>query len=807
MLYTIDVNGQTQEVQLWYSDFAVFGKQVLIGNTYHIVARVTNNGYVSASYTLKALMGDEEIYSTLTDVLAYGETQYFTIPLECTLAGDGSNLVFVKLEADDEYMLSNNESKVNIAADEILTISTESLSVWLSKTTATIDRSNLENIEIAFDEHYTLVSAMVNDVAITEMYSVNNNAITLNADAFVAKYANGTYTIRFQFSDGSLDEEGNAVYKYATMAITVTQTFTATWIVDGVSNEETYEIGSVPSADNPTKKADAQYAYNFIGWDSNGDGVADEITAIQNNTTYVAIFSNTVKSYEVVWVVNGVQSEPQTYTYGSMPMYSGNPTKPSDAQYDYVFVGWDSEISAVTKDTTYTAVFDAVIRKYDVTTIVDGVSSTQKVEYGSIPALTTPSKESDAQYHYSFIGWTPKVSTVYGNQTYTAQFSRTLRQYTITWVIDGVETETTYDYGLMPIYNGTPSKQSNTQYSYSFTGWDKEITTVNGDAKYTAQFSEIRNYYTVSFVVNGITYSETYEYGATPSYNGNTSKPNDETYRYIFSGWDKEIVAVSEDTTYVAQYTAVLIGSATVSNTTFKTAWNCEFTTTISLDNVQNMSSTVFSIHYNPLLVELKSYDCCDGVSVVEYNDGYITVQAKDLISGENRDVISLTFVTSNNAPFGSSTFIDVVAEDKITSNFDELTIYQMGDVNMDGKVNTVDAAMIQRYAVKKLELDDIQKVYANVNGDLNTDGSSKVNTIDAAMVQRYAVKKINELGNRITINFVDGEEIVSLTLVKGNEINYEPADGHEWSLAADQFVSVDFTTLTSDTTVYMIEQ
>ena len=807
LLYTIDVNGQTQDVQLWYSDFAVFGKQVLIGDTYHIVARVTNNGYVSASYTLTALMGDEEIYSTLTDVLGYGETQYFTIPLECTLAGDGSDLVFVKLDADDEYMLSNNESKVNITADEILTISTESLSVWLSKTTATIDRSNLENIELDFDEHYTLVSATVNDVAITEMYSVNTNAITLNAGAFAAKYANGTYTIRFQFSDGSLDEEGNTVYKYATLAITVTQTFTATWIVDGVSNEETYEIGSVPSADNPTKKADAQYAYSFIGWDSNGDGVADEITAIQNNTTYVAIFSNTVKSYEVVWVVNGVQSEPQTYTYGSMPTYSGSPTKPSDAQYDYTFVGWDSEISAVTKDTTYTAVFEAVIRKYDVTTIVDGVSSTQKVEYGSIPVLTTPSKESDAQYHYSFIGWTPEVSTVYGNQTYTAQFSRALRQYTITWVIDGVETQTTYDYGSMPVYNGTPSKQSNSQYSYNFIGWDKEITTVNGDARYTAQFTEIRNNYTVSFVVNGTTYSETYEYGVTPSYNGDTSKPNDETYRYIFSGWDKEIVAVNEDTTYVAQYTAVLIGSATVSNTTFKTAWNYEFTTTISLDNVQNMSSTVFTINYNALLAELKSYDCCEGAKVIAEDEGYITVEVDGLSNAESNNVISLTFVTSDYAPIGESEFIVIVSEDKLTSNVDKLTIYQMGDVNMDGRVNTVDAAMIQRYAVKKLELDDVQKIYANVNGDLNTDGSSKVNTIDAAMVQRYAVKKINELGNRITINFVDGEEIVSLTLVKGNELNYEPADGYEWSLAADQFVSVDFTTLTSDTTVYMIEQ
>lgn len=807
LLYTVNVNGQTQDIQLWYSDFAVFGKQILIGDAYYIVTRVTNNGYVSASYQLTAWLGDEEIDSTVTDVLGYGETQYFTIPLEHTLTGDSSDLVFVKLNADNEYVLSNNESKINIAVDEILTISTESLGVWMSKTTAMIDRSNLENIEIAFDEHYTLVSAMVNDAVITEMYSVNNNAITLNANAFAAKYANGMYTVRLQFSDGACDEEGNVVYKYATLALTVTQTFTATWIVDGVSSEETYEIGAIPSAVNPTKKADAQYAYSFIGWDSNNDGVADEITAIQKNTTYVAIFSNTVKSYEVVWVVNGVQSEPQTYTYGSMPTYSGNPAKPSDAQYDYVFVGWDSEISAVTKDTTYTAVFEAVIRKYDVTTIVDGVSSTQKVEYGSMPVLTTPSKESDAQYHYSFIGWTPEVSTVYGNQAYTAQFSLTLRQYTITWVIDGVEAETTYDYGSMPIYNGTPSKQPNSQYSYSFTGWDKKITTVNGDAKYTAQFSEIKKYYTVSFIVNGTTHSETYEYGATPSYRGETSKPNDETYRYVFSGWDKEIVAVNEDTTYVAQYTAVLIGSATVSNTTFKTAWNCEFTTTVSLDNVQNMSSTVFTIYYNALLVELKSSDCCEGAKIIAEDEGYITVEVDGLSNAERNNVISLTFVTSDYAPIGESKFIEIVSEDKLTSNVGKLTIYQMGDVNMDGRVNTVDAAMIQRYAVKKLELDDIQKVYANVNGDLNADGSPKVNTIDAAMVQRFAVKKINELGNRITINFVDGEEIVSLTLVKGNELNYEPADGYAWSLAADQFISVDFTTLTSDTTVYMIEQ
>lgn len=58
-----------------------------------------------------------------------------------------------------------------------------------------------------------------------------------------------------------------------------------------------------------------------------------------------------------------------------------------------------------------------------------------------------------------------------------------------------------------------------------------------------------------------------------------------------------------------------------------------------------------------------------------------------------------------------------------------------------------------------------------------------------------------------ITVTLVDGEYVVFFTLVKGNDITYSLDAGYVWSLAADQFVSVDFTTLTSDTTVYMIKQ
>jgi hypothetical protein len=113
-----------------------------------------------------------------------------------------------------------------------------------------------------------------------------------------------------------------------------------------------------------------------------------------------------------------------------------------------------------------------------------------EVPYGQLPTHSIPTKSSTEQYTYTFAGWSPEVVLVSGDATYTATYTSTLRQYTITFLDeDGtILSLQDWDYGTMPTCD-EPTKPSTEQYTYTFAGWSPEVVLVSGDATYTATYT------------------------------------------------------------------------------------------------------------------------------------------------------------------------------------------------------------------------------------------------------------------------------------------------------------------------------
>lgn len=131
-----------------------------------------------------------------------------------------------------------------------------------------------------------------------------------------------------------------------------------------------------------------------------------------------------LETHTVTWIAGDVTKE-TVWFYGSVPSYDGTPYKAPDESNSYTFTGWDKEIVPVTEDVTYTALFEAIERKYTVIWNVDGTTTTEYYAYGDTPAYpgeSDPVRLSTNEYDFTFSGWSPAVSEVTADVTYYAQF-------------------------------------------------------------------------------------------------------------------------------------------------------------------------------------------------------------------------------------------------------------------------------------------------------------------------------------------------------------------------------------------------
>lgn len=143
--------------------------------------------------------------------------------------------------------------------------------------------------------------------------------------------------------------------------------------------------------------------------------------------------------------------------------------------------------------------------------------------------------------------------------------------------------ETTTEYGCALGIGGMEVPAAPT--GYRFAGWYTADgihvahgMTITEDVVAYATWA--KQTFTITWIVDGVSTEEVYEYGATPSFKGSTDKASDGCTTYTFDGWDKDIVAVTGDVTYTAEYTTGTSHTGELEYThvdewSHKVTWSC----------------------------------------------------------------------------------------------------------------------------------------------------------------------------------------------------------------------------------------
>ena len=374
--------------------------------------------------------------------------------------------------------------------------------------------------------------------------------------------------------------------------------------------------------------APTKTGYTFAGFfDGTGDGAIkyynSNLSSAGNwdkdTTAGTTLYAKwTANTYTVKFDVNGGTSgtpDDITVEYGSTygePVDGEWPSEPTGS--GLVFRGWFTEASGGTKVESTTVV--GVISSpqtlyahwgYTITFVTGGEGS------GTITTSTTPvvieagttystdgnvltflsgetatanASGQDAQYTYSFSGWSSNSGTISAPLTITANFNRTGRVYIVTLNTNGGTINagdvTEYRYGV-----GATLPTNVTKTGYTFNGWygnsgctgDQILSissTATGPKEYWAKWTAIS--YTISYDYDGGTAGSNHPGSGT--YDQNVIISNPSRTGYTFDGW-------------ISSAGDGLQGNAKTGASTPNSDWDGSATTNTYFKNLRNVAGEV----------------------------------------------------------------------------------------------------------------------------------------------------------------------------------------------------------------------
>lgn len=371
------------------------------------------------------------------------------------------------------------------------------------------------------------------------------------------------------------------------------------WSYDGTTLLHTEIVQSggngTWSGSVPEREATAQYEYNFVGWNLSKNQSEASVNAtnfITEDRNVYAAYSALLRTYSVKFYDGISLLLDQSVAYGSDAAYSGEmPSKESTGQYTYTFLGWNTDADAssadpaaltnITGNRVVYAIYSRSDRRYEVKfyngtelLYTDAVLYEENATYVG----SQPTKDSTAQYTYTFLGWnrnsgassadSTALNNITSNRSVYAIFESHIRLYDVKFY-NGNELLYTDNvaYGADASYTGdTPYKQSTPQYSYTFTGWNTDSTATEAYPEALNYITADRNVYAIFtarvrsydvYFYNGETLLTTVptNYGENAVYPAASPIHPSDPDNYFFVGWSFQDGQSSADPTALENIT------------------------------------------------------------------------------------------------------------------------------------------------------------------------------------------------------------------------------------------------------------
>ncbi len=257
---------------------------------------------------------------------------------------------------------------------------------------------------------------------------------------------------------------GNLTIKATWTPVNYTITYNANGGTLTGAASQSYNIKTpVTVASAPTRTG-----YVFAGWEVSGEGhnwnsSYDAGAALEGRYGNVTLTAKwTTVDYTITYELDGgalAGNPPRGYKITDTITLPTNPSKTG-----YNFNGWTILPGDHNWDTAYDTENNKVSNAYGNVTLVakwtpktykvtwvdyDGtvLETDDAVEYNTMPEFNgaQPTREATVQYTYEFKGWTPEISVVTGNATYTAEYTPIEKTFTVKFhytTADGEKTAT-----------------------------------------------------------------------------------------------------------------------------------------------------------------------------------------------------------------------------------------------------------------------------------------------------------------------------------------------------------------------------